>query len=195
MDERQKEVPVAWMWETANSGGTYTSHVGITRPTDPRCLHKRPLYAAPSAAVPGKPWPSEPDEEPPPWPYPKNWPTDTAPGQYKPQEGTWTLTAPDGQQWQADHPLKALRKESNARIPAAVQLARIAQIAAEESAPHPEESQDARRYRWLRNNSAGQMEHPIAVTQEKTERGMVYVGPLTSDLLDAAIDAAIAAKE
>jgi hypothetical protein len=49
---------------------------------------------------------------------------------------------------------------------------------------------DAARYRWLRDGSLGQWEHPIAVSQERTEFGMRYVGPLIGEELDAAIDAA-----
>lgn len=40
-------------------------------------------------------------------------------------QGTWTLTAPDGRKWEADHPLKCVRAEINGRVPADVQLARI----------------------------------------------------------------------
>jgi hypothetical protein len=43
----------------------------------------------------------------------------------KAQQGTWTLTAPDGRTWQADSPLKACAAESRERIPPAVALARI----------------------------------------------------------------------
>lgn len=43
----------------------------------------------------------------------------------KSQQGTWTLTAPDGRQWQADSPLKACAAEQRERVPADVGLARI----------------------------------------------------------------------
>lgn len=46
-------------------------------------------------------------------------------GEYKPQKGTWTLTAPDGRQWQAESGLLAAAKEQNERIPPEVRLARI----------------------------------------------------------------------
>ena len=49
---------------------------------------------------------------------------------------------------------------------------------------------DAERYRWLRDNSAGQWEHPIVVTQRRQGHRMQYVGPLVFRELDAAIDAA-----
>lgn len=42
-----------------------------------------------------------------------------------PAQGTWILVAPDGRKWEADHPLKCLRAEIDARVPAQVQLARI----------------------------------------------------------------------
>ncbi len=60
---------------------------------------------------------------------------DTAPGQYKAQEGTWTLQAPDGRQWTADSPLKVVAIESNERIPAKVRLARMTAGLMEEPAP------------------------------------------------------------
>jgi hypothetical protein len=50
---------------------------------------------------------------------------DQAPGEYKAQPGTWTLTAPDGRQWTADSPLAAAGLEQKERIPAKVALARI----------------------------------------------------------------------
>lgn len=46
-------------------------------------------------------------------------------GEYKPQKGTWTLTAPDGRQWLAESGLLAAAKEQNERIPPEVRLARI----------------------------------------------------------------------
>lgn len=49
---------------------------------------------------------------------------------------------------------------------------------------------DADRYRWLRDSSANQYEHPLVVSQARTEYGMRYVGPLTGKSLDAAVDAA-----
>lgn len=54
--------------------------------------------------------------------------TNTAP---RPQAGTWTLTAPDGRQWQADRPLLCCAQEQRERIPPEVALARIAAAAAE----------------------------------------------------------------
>src|SRR5687767_4416501 len=39
--------------------------------------------------------------------------------------GTWTLTAPDGRQWQAESPLKCCKAEMDERVPADVALARI----------------------------------------------------------------------
>lgn len=49
---------------------------------------------------------------------------------------------------------------------------------------------DAERYRWLRESSANQWVHPLVVSQERTERGMHYAGPLTGRTLDAAVDEA-----
>ena len=46
---------------------------------------------------------------------------------YPAQTGTWTLTAPDGRQWTGDSPIKCASKERNERIPAEVQLSRIAE--------------------------------------------------------------------
>lgn len=51
--------------------------------------------------------------------------------EYPLQKGTWTLIAPDGAQWTGDSPMRCLRNEMNARIPASVQLARIQAIANE----------------------------------------------------------------
>lgn len=49
---------------------------------------------------------------------------------------------------------------------------------------------DAERYRWLRDSSANQYEHPLVVSQKRTEHGMRYIGPLTGNALDVAIDKA-----
>jgi hypothetical protein len=49
----------------------------------------------------------------------------------------------------------------------------------------------AARYSWLRDKSANQYEHPIAVSQTRTEGGMNYVGPLLGKALDEAIDAVL----
>lgn len=49
----------------------------------------------------------------------------------KPMPGTWTLTAPDGRQWQADSPLRAVSLEQRERIPAEVALARVLALANE----------------------------------------------------------------
>ena len=43
----------------------------------------------------------------------------------KAQEGTWTLTAPDGRTWQSDSPLGCVRAEQRERVPDEVALARI----------------------------------------------------------------------
>lgn len=48
----------------------------------------------------------------------------------------------------------------------------------------------ADRYRWLRDCSANQYEHPLVVSQMRMEHGMRYVGPLTGKALDNAIDKA-----
>lgn len=42
-----------------------------------------------------------------------------------PQQGIWTLTAPDGRTWQADSPLKAVSAEQRERVPAKVAVDRI----------------------------------------------------------------------
>lgn len=44
----------------------------------------------------------------------------------KPQQGTWTLTAPDGRTWQAETPLRCCAMENRERVPAHVALGRIA---------------------------------------------------------------------
>jgi len=49
---------------------------------------------------------------------------------------------------------------------------------------------DAERYRWLREESSGQFEYPIAVSQRREGDTMVYIGPLVGDDLDFATDAA-----
>jgi hypothetical protein len=53
----------------------------------------------------------------------------------------------------------------------------------------------AARYSWLRDKSANQYEHPIAVSQTRTEGGMNYVGPLLGKALDEAIDAVLSRSE
>ena len=65
---------------------------------------------------------------------------------YKPQEGTWTLTAPDGRQWTGTSGLRAAAAEQRERIPATVQLERLA-----EACELTEDEKDATRYRWLRD--------------------------------------------
>lgn len=45
--------------------------------------------------------------------------------QYRPQAGTWTLTAPDGRYWQGMTPLAVCRAEINERIPPSVQMANL----------------------------------------------------------------------
>ena len=44
---------------------------------------------------------------------------------YPPQQGEWTLTAPDGRQWKADRPIQCCSLEIAERVPAAVRLQRI----------------------------------------------------------------------
>lgn len=44
----------------------------------------------------------------------------------KAQEGTWTLTAPDGRTWQGDSPLRCVAIEMRERVSHRVQLGRIA---------------------------------------------------------------------
>lgn len=53
----------------------------------------------------------------------------------KPQEGVWTLTAPDGRMWAGESPLRACAAESRERVPAHVALARIARGCDESAAP------------------------------------------------------------
>lgn len=50
----------------------------------------------------------------------------------KPQQGTWTLTAPDGRTWQAESPLRVVAMESRERVPATVALQRIFDAASED---------------------------------------------------------------
>ena len=57
------------------------------------------------------------------------------------------------------------------------------------------EAQDAARYRWLRNKSAGQFDKPIVVEQRHLELGMKYIGPLWDKALDTAIDDALTATK
>jgi len=52
-------------------------------------------------------------------------------------------------------------------------------------------ARDAGRYRWLRDKSSAQWEHPIVVSQKRVDDGMQYVGPLICGALDDAIDAAL----
>lgn len=43
----------------------------------------------------------------------------------KPMAGTWVLTAPDGQTWTGDSPIKCAQAEMHSRVPPQVALARI----------------------------------------------------------------------
>lgn len=47
--------------------------------------------------------------------------TDGAP----PQSGIWTLTAPDGREWKANHPLQVVGMEQRERVSAGLALERI----------------------------------------------------------------------
>jgi len=58
-----------------------------------------------------------------------------------------------------------------------------------------EAKKDATRYRWLRNNSANQYDHPLVVSQSRTPEGMHYIGPVFGRTLDTAIDAAMRTTE
>lgn len=49
----------------------------------------------------------------------------------KPMAGTWTLTAPDGRQWQAGSPLRTVSLEQRERVPADVALGRVLAMASE----------------------------------------------------------------
>ena len=56
------------------------------------------------------------------------------------------------------------------------------------------DAKQAARYRWLRDRSGGQWVNPIVVGQKRSERRMLYTGPITGKSLDAAIDAAMGAE-
>jgi len=43
----------------------------------------------------------------------------------KPQQGIWTLIAPDGRRWQAESPIKVIREEQRERVPTKVALDRL----------------------------------------------------------------------
>lgn len=68
----------------------------------------------------------------------------------KAMEGTWTLTAPDGRQWQAENPLRCVKLEMDERVPAEVALARL-----QEAMQPTDDERDAERYRWLRGHLMG----------------------------------------
>ncbi len=105
------------------------------------------------------------------------------------QEGTWTLTAPDGRQWQADSPLKVVRDEQAARVPASVRLARIMAAVDEVDAEDAAIQRDAARYRQLAT---------MLIDGDSFDVGEAYVRmkvvgscPDRSDL-DASVDAELA---
>ena len=52
---------------------------------------------------------------------------------------------------------------------------------------------DAARYRWLRNKSIDQWEHPLVVSQGYMFGKQTYYGPVIGEILDEQIDVAIAA--
>ncbi|MCM2337608.1 MAG: hypothetical protein NDI59_02720 [Lysobacter sp.] len=45
----------------------------------------------------------------------------------KPMAGVWVLTAPNGQTWTGDSPMKCVQEEIHSRVPPQVALARIRQ--------------------------------------------------------------------
>lgn len=67
----------------------------------------------------------------------ERWKGDTAPGQYRPIEGTWELRSPDGTSWHESSPIACLRAEQRDRIPAQVALARIYESLDEDSGEFP----------------------------------------------------------
>lgn len=98
---------------------------------------------------------------------------------YEPQEGIWTLTAPDGRQWTGASGLLAAAAEQRERIPPEVQLKRI--FAACELT---QDELDAARYRWLRAR------HEDANLNDW--HVMASPGEIASVDLDAEIDEAMA---
>lgn len=53
----------------------------------------------------------------------------------EPMAGVWVLTAPDGQTWTADSPMRVVTKEVNSRVPPQVALARIRRSLTDEEGP------------------------------------------------------------
>jgi len=43
----------------------------------------------------------------------------------KPQEGTWTLIAPDGRKWEDDSPIAVVTKEQRERVPERIAIQRV----------------------------------------------------------------------
>jgi hypothetical protein len=109
---------------------------------------------------------------------------------YAAQEGTWTLTAPDGRQWQADSPLRVVRDEQAARVPASVRMARINAMVDEVSAEDATLERDAARYRWLRQVPTHFATYLWGVHGAGLPLNRIYIN--APERLDAAIDAALA---
>lgn len=108
------------------------------------------------------------------WQPPAHWPTDTAPGQHKAQEGVWTLTAPDGHTWQADSPLRVVAKESNERVPPEVALARLGAAIAE---PPTKSGTDSPAVRAPSQGAVAWMDEQGSVILAETRRKFLEADP------------------
>ena len=62
-----------------------------------------------------------------------------------PMAGVWVLTAPDGQTWTGDSPIKCAHEEMNSRVPPQVALARIRRSLIEEDAECEQQRAEFRR--------------------------------------------------
>lgn len=108
------------------------------------------------------------------------------------QEGTWTLTAPDGRTWTADSPLKVAAKELRSRRTPEECLENILNGLDGEAAEDAAMIRDAHRYRFLRDNHKGGNRVPhISQYPYCGAIDDVEYPYFTKVGLDAAVDAAI----
>lgn len=99
--------------------------------------------------------------------------TDTTP---PPLPGVWTLTAPDGRQWQAEPPLRCAAAEQRDRIPPAVAMDRVFAALEEEGANTPVTTVDLRTVCVVGRTADGQdFDLPIVGDGSKHGRHMVLV--------------------
>lgn len=110
----------------------------------------------------------------------------------KAQEGTWTLTAPDGRTWTAGSPLAVCATELRSRRSAAECLENIFSALDQEAAEDAKIVRDAQRYRWLRDHrGSNRLPYVTQYPPQDFDGDRYFVCQIAKHGLDAAVDAAM----